>query len=75
MQQRTKFASWMAEKGYTYRQLADELDYSYEFIFSLAVGRRHPTLNVQLKFINRFGRQEAAKAFENSPLLAAMETA
>lgn len=71
----TKFGTWMRANGYTYRQLADELGIGQDMIYALASGRRQAGLSLQIKFINRFGRDEAAKVFDDSPVLAVLETA
>lgn len=74
MKQATKLDAWRVAQGYTQLQLARELGISWDLIHRLCVGSRTPTLNVQVRFIDRFGREEAAKVFEASPVLAVMET-
>lgn len=71
----TKFGYWMRDHGYSYKQLADELGYGHDMIYALASGRRQAGFQFQVKFINRFGREEAAKAFEDSQVLNLLETA
>lgn len=71
----TKLEQWRQAQGYTQLQLAAELGISHDLIHRLCAGSREPTLNVQLRFVNRFGRAEAGKVFDDSPVLAVLETA
>lgn len=68
MAQTTTLKLWMDEQGYTARTLAEELDLSYEFIFKIADGSRGMSTNFQIKFVTRFGWDEAAKVFDTSLL-------
>lgn len=71
----TPLAIWMAEHGYTSSTLAHELGFSYFMIRKLVLGNRGISHNFQLKFIKRFGREEADKVFDTSRLFAILETA
>lgn len=71
----TSLSVWMTEKGYTASTLARELGLSYEFIFKIADGSRGISHNFQLKFLERFGRDEADKVFDTSRLFAILEKA
>ncbi len=69
MNEPNKLAAWMSEKEYSYAALAQELGLSYILIFKVAKGDRTPSTNFEMAFVNRFGREEAAKVFGDSPLL------
>ncbi len=76
MQETTnKLAAWMSEQSIDKRMLATELGISYDLVYRLVTGGRTPTTNVQIRFINRYGRDEAAKVFDDSSVLALLETA
>lgn len=64
----TKLKVWMDSKGYTNRTLADQMELSYEWIYKYSTGRV-PDLSRAFKwrFIECFGREEAAKVFEANP--------
>lgn len=68
MAQTTTLKLWMEQQGFTSRTLAEELDLSYEFIFKIADGSRKMSTNFQIKFVARFGWDEAAKVFDTSLL-------
>jgi transposase len=68
MNQRTKLKAWMTEKGYSNRQLAQELGFSYEYIYKLAISHEKPiTDSFKYRFIERFGWQEASQVFDGVP--------
>ena len=66
--------AWMKDKGYTCYTLARELGYTYEYIFKIAVGDRKGSSDFEMKFVNRFGTEEARKVFANSRVLAMLES-
>ena len=68
MTQTTTLRQWMDEKGYTARTLSRELGLSYEFIFKIAANERKMSTNFQIKFVSRFGWDEAARLFDTSLL-------
>lgn len=74
MDELKKFVAWKREHGYTDRGLAEELGFGADYINMISRGTRSISLNFKLKFISRFGRDEAQKAFDAAPLLSALET-
>lgn len=73
MAQNTTLKLWMEQQGYTARTLAEELDLSYEYIFKIAANDRKMSTNFRIKFVARFGWDEAAKLFDTS-LLRSLST-
>lgn len=74
----TALKVWMDSKGYSNSQLAQELGFSYDFIYKVAQGKSDPrniTLNFQLAFIRRFGWDEAGEVFDTAPLRETLEPA
>jgi len=65
--------AWIKDNGYNFYTLARELGYSYEYIFKIAVGDKKSTSDFEIRFINRFGAEEARKVFPNSRPLAMLE--
>lgn len=61
-------ATWMGENGYTSSSLAKELGLSYESVYKFVTGVRAVSSNFQLRFVARFGWDEAAKVFDTSLL-------
>ena len=75
MNDKTPLKQWMDEKGYSYAQLAQELDFSYEYIYKIAEAKdgKYATDKFQYRFIRRFGWDEAGKVFDTDPLRALLE--
>lgn len=71
----TKIDQWRQQHAYTQLELATELGVSHDLIHRLCAGSREPSLNVQIRFVNRFGKEEAARVFDDSRVLAVLETA
>lgn len=68
MENPTSLKRWMAEKGYSNSELAQQLGFSYEYIYKLAIGRDKPlTDGFKWRFIQRFGWEEANKVFDAIP--------
>lgn len=66
MNHKTKLQAWMADKGYSNRQLAEIMGFSYEYIYKLAVGDLSVEDRSKFKwrFVERFGWTEAQKVFD-----------
>ena len=66
MEPRTKLKNWMEEHGYSNSALAKELGFTYEYIYKIVEGKdkKRVTVNFQIKFINHFGWDEAARAID-----------
>lgn len=76
MNDKTTLKQWMDDKGYSNAQLAQELGFSYDFIYKIAIGgsdRRNISTNFQLAFLRRFGWGEADKVFDTTPLRTLLE--
>jgi plasmid maintenance system antidote protein VapI len=68
MENSARLSEWMSQKGYSNRQLADEVGFSYDYIYSVVNNRKRITGSFKYRFIERFGWQEAAKVFEGVPV-------
>lgn len=69
----TPLKAWMDKKGYTHVQLAQELGYGYDMVYKVATRQdRNVTLAFKIKFIERFGWEEAAHVFDVAPLQASL---
>jgi plasmid maintenance system antidote protein VapI len=55
---------WMDEKGYSNRQLAQELNLSYDIIYKMSTGKRPITDGFKWRFFQRFGLEEASRIFD-----------
>lgn len=73
MNDNERLLAWMAAHELTARALAQELGVRPSLISMIKSGERDITLNLQLKFIRAFGRDEAAKIFADSPVLDIMD--
>lgn len=73
MNDKTPLKQWMDEKGYSYAQLAQELDFSYEYIYKIAKDDKRVTDSFRLRFLARFGWEEAQNVFDTEPLRALLE--
>lgn len=65
MEPRIKLQQWMDANGYSNRTLAEAMGFSYEYIYKIVEGKddkRATGANFQIRFVNRFGWEEAAKA-------------
>lgn len=65
MDSKTPLKRWMDKKGITYTQLAQELGFSYEYIYKIAEGKdeKYMTDSFQMRFLKRFGATEASSVF------------
>jgi len=70
MEHKTKLQAWMAEKGYTNRQLAEKMGLSYEYIYKLANGKVEVSdrRTFKYRFVECFGWDEANRVFDVVPL-------
>lgn len=66
MEPREKLRVWMDENGYSNKTLAEAMGFSYEYIYKIIEGKdgKRPGVNFQIRFVERFGWDEAAKALD-----------
>lgn len=76
MEHKTKLQAWMADKGYSNRELAELMGFSYEYIYKFAVGdvEVDDRPRFKLTFIEKFGWAEANKVFESIPQMPQVVT-
>ncbi len=68
MEQHDKLKAWMTAKGYNQKSLASELGFSETYIFKLMAGTKPIGSGFKLKFLFRFGVEEATEIFDLQPL-------
>lgn len=64
MKPQDKLKAWMDENGYNSSALAQELGFSYNYIFKILAGLKPLGSGFKYKFLVRFGRKEADKVFD-----------
>lgn len=69
-----RLISWMAAQDMSAKEMAEKMGIRASLISMIKSGERAISLNVQVKFINTFGREEAEKVFIDSPVLAIMDS-
>ena len=77
MQYKTKLQAWMAEKGFSNRQLAEKMNLSYEYIYKIANAKVEVSdrRTFKYRFVECFGWDEANKVFDVVPLPTLAEVA
>lgn len=60
----TPLKTWMDANGYSNSSLAEELGFSYEYVYKLATGSQRITDGFKWRFAQRFGWYEATQLFE-----------
>lgn len=60
----TALKTWMEARGYSNSKLAEELGFSYDYIYKLASGSQRIGDGFKWRFAQRFGWYEANRLFD-----------